>query len=220
MNFEKERRKMVLTQLIPRGINNPLVLKAFEKVPREEFIPLNCRADAYQDYPLPIGNGQTISQPFMVALMTQALELKKEDCVLEIGTGSGYQTAILAEIARKVFTVERFPDLSEGAQVILNKLGYENIFFKTGDGSRGWTENAPYHGVIVTAAAPSLPLPLIEQLIEEGRMIIPVGEMFGQSLIRARKIKGKLEKENICGCVFVPLIGEFGWYFKDDRNNL
>ena len=215
MNYEKQRQQMVQTQLIPRNICDPLVIKAFEKVPREEFVPAGCRQNAYGDYPLPIGEGQTISQPFMVALMTQALELNENDCVLEIGTGSGYQIAILAEIAKKVFTVERFSNLSQRAQVNLKKLGYKNIFFHIGDGTCGWPKHSPYQAIVVTAGAPHIPYPLIEQLSEAGRIVIPVGDAFGQTLIRARKIKGSLQEESICDCAFVPLVGKFGWHGND-----
>lgn len=218
MNYEEQRQQMVQTQLIPRHISDPLVIKAFKKVPREEFIPLRYRQNAYGDYPLPIGEGQTISQPFMVALMTQALELTKDDCVLEIGTGSGYQVAILAEIAKKVFSVERLSELSERAQATLKELNYKNIFFHIGDGTCGWPQHSPYQAIIVTAGAPHIPSPLIEQLSEGGRIVIPVGDVFGQTLIRIRKRKDGLGEERICGCVFVPLVGKFGWH-KDDRNS-
>ncbi len=215
MNYEEQRQQMVQRQLISRHICDSRVIKAFGKVPREEFIPKKNCQNAYGDYPLPIGEGQTISQPFMVALMTQALELKRDDCVLEIGTGSGYQVAILAEIAKKVFTVERFSKLSERAQVTLKKLGYKNIFFHVGDGTCGWPQHSPYQAIVVTAGAPHIPSPLIEQLSGGGRIVIPVGGTFGQTLIRARKSIGSVEEERICGCVFVPLIGKFGWH-KDD----
>jgi len=215
MNYEEQRQQMVHRQLISRHICDPNVIKAFGKVPREEFIPEKDRHNAYGDYPLPIGEGQTISQPFMVALMTQALKLRNDDCVLEIGTGSGYQVAILAEIAKKVFTVERFSRLSEHARVTLKKLGYKNIFFHVGDGTCGWPQHSPYQAIVVTAGAPHMPSPLIEQLSVGGRIVIPVGDTFGQTLILVRKSVSSVEEERICGCVFVPLIGKFGWH-KDD----
>lgn len=214
MNFEEKRQEMVRTQLIARHITNPLVLKAFEKVPREKFVPLKYQEEIYNDYPLPIGEGQTISQPFMVALMTQSLNLTSDDTVLEIGTGSGYQAAILAEIAKKVFTVERFSELSKQAMEILNELGYNNIFFHIGDGSCGWLENSPYTAILVTAAAPTIPVPLIEQLSQGGRMVIPVGDIWGQTLMLLYKTRHGIEEKDLGGCVFVPLIGKFGWSEK------
>lgn len=214
MNLEEKHQEMVRTQLIARRIANPIVIKAFEKVPREEFVPSKYQDEAYGDYPLPIGEGQTISQPFMVALMTQSLCLTKYDNVLEIGTGSGYQSAILAEIAKGVFTIERFSDLSERAQGILRKIGYNNIFFNVGDGTCGWPEHSPYQAIIVTAAAPNIPDSLVEQLSEGGRMVIPVGGIGGQTLMLLHKTHSGIEEKALGGCVFVPLIGKFGWTEK------
>lgn len=213
--FEQERIHMVKEQLISRGIADKKVLDAFMKVPRHKFISQRYITDAYSDYPVGIGNGQTISQPYMVALMTERLELKKNDMVLEIGTGSGYQAAILAELADAVYSVERFPDLNKNAELILKDLGYNNIKLKTGDGTLGWREFAPYDGIIVTCGAPSVPEPLKEQLKENGRMVIPLGNKFSQSLTLVRKQKGKFTEEDICGCVFVPLIGKYGWSESD-----
>ena len=210
-NWERQRRKMVEIQLIGRGIRDKKVISAFLKVPRHEFVPPPHRKDAYGDFPLPIGEGQTISQPYMVALMTELLLLKGDEKVLEIGTGSGYQTAILAEIAKSIYTVERIASLLERAKEILEFLGYKNIHFRVGDGTKGWEENAPYDAIIVTAASPEIPPPLFEQLKEGGRMVIPVGNRLGQDLIRVTKKKGKPKKENFGPCIFVPLIGEYGW---------
>ncbi|MCD6521166.1 protein-L-isoaspartate(D-aspartate) O-methyltransferase [Candidatus Calescamantes bacterium] len=210
-NWEYQRRKMVEIQLIGRGIRDKKVISAFLKVPRHEFVPPPHREDAYGDFPLPIGEGQTISQPYMVALMTELLLLKGEEKVLEIGTGSGYQTAILAEIAKSIYTVERIASLLERAKEILEFLGYKNIHFRVGDGTKGWEENAPYDAIIVTAASPEIPPPLFEQLKEGGRMVIPVGNRMGQDLIRVTKKDGKPKKENFGPCIFVPLIGEYGW---------
>jgi len=205
------RDKMVEEQLIPRGIFNERVLNAFRKVPRHAFIPDKSPENAYGDFPLPVGEGQTISQPYIVALMTQYLDLKADDKVLEIGTGSGYQASILAELAKEVYSVERFAVLAESAQAILNGLGYINIKIKVGDGTEGWEKFAPYDAIIVTAGAPSVPEPLVEQLAEGGRLVIPVGGGFSQTLTLVKKQEGKIAQEEICGCVFVPLIGRYGW---------
>lgn len=210
-DFRKERRHMVKTQLISRGITDKDTIGAFKSVPREAFMPKKYRYSAYQDHPAPIGSGQTISQPYMVALMTQSLSLKKDDTVLEVGTGSGYQAAILAKICRKVYGVERFPHLAKKAKHSLENEGIENVQIKEGDGTIGWPKHAPYDAIVVTAAAPRIPEPLVKQLKEGGRLVIPVGSMNSQSLIRATKKDQKLEKESICGCVFVPLVGKFGW---------
>ena len=174
MDFETQRENMVETQIKRRGIKNPRVLSAMLKIPRHLFVPSNFQKLAYSDQPLPIGEGQTISQPYMVALMTEALDPQPEDKILEIGTGSGYQSAILAELCRELYTVERIPQLTIRAQNILHDLGYENVFFRTGDGSQGWSEFAPYDKIIVTAGAPQIPQPLIQQLKEGGRMVIPL----------------------------------------------
>ncbi len=205
------RNGMVEEQLIPRGIGDGKVLAAMRKAPRHLFTSGKSLENSYADYPLPVGEGQTISQPYMVALMTQCLELKGGEKVLEIGTGSGYQAAILAEIAKEVYSVERYDTLAQKAQVILDGLGYKNIKIRTGDGTEGWNEFAPYDGIIVTAGAPSVPEPLIEQLAEHGRLIIPVGGPFGQELLLIRKNQGEFTQEIICGCTFVPLVGKYGW---------
>ena len=211
MKFEDQKKRMLHSQLIPRGIRDPLVLKAMGKVPREEFVPKDIGETAYSDNALPIGEGQTISQPYLVALMTEALELKGTEKVLEIGTGSGYQAAVLAEIAREVYTVERVAALSERAKQVLARLGYENIHFKVFNGTLGWPEHSPYDAVIVTAGAPEIPELLIEQLAEGGRLVIPVGDRFGQDLVKIRKVKGERLKEDLGAVRFVSLVGEHGW---------
>lgn len=202
---------MVETQLIPRGIRDQRVLDAFRKVPRHEFLPDELRSSAYADCALPIGQGQTISQPYMVAIMTELLKLKGDERVLEVGTGSGYQAAILAELCRKVFSIERIALLSERAKNILKKLGYQNIEFVIGDGTEGHAREAPYEGIVVTAGCPGIPQPLVDQLAEGGRLIIPVGETFMQTLTTVTKEKGKIKTEESIGCVFVPLVGKYGW---------
>lgn len=210
-NFKGQREAMVEQQLRRRGIRDPRVLEAFGKVPRHRFVDAGVIRSAYSDHPLPIGEGQTISQPYMVALMTQCLGLKGREKMLEIGTGSGYQAAILACLAAEVYTIERIASLSEKSRSILAELGYNNVHFRVSDGTLGWPEEAPYDGIIVTAGAPRVPDPLIEQLAEGGRLVIPVGGGWSQDLIILRKMEGEIFEEQVCGCVFVPLIGEHGW---------
>jgi protein-L-isoaspartate(D-aspartate) O-methyltransferase len=206
--YRERRERMVKTQLIPRGIKDPRVLDVFAKVPRHLFVDPVQRHMAYSDHPLPIGLEQTISQPYIVALMTQSLALKGNENVLEIGTGSGYQTAILAELARHVYTIERLPQLSEKAQNILQELQYKNISFKVGDGTGGWPEKAPFEAILVAAASESVPPALIEQLSPGGRMVIPVGDSPVQDLLLLIKNQQGIEEQNLCGCRFVPLIHE------------
>jgi protein-L-isoaspartate(D-aspartate) O-methyltransferase len=210
-DFAKERLAMVEEQLKRRGIRDGRVLEAMSKVPRHTFVPEAHRGAAYEDRPLPIGEGQTISQPYMVAVMTQSLDLKGEERVLEIGTGSGYQTAILAELAKEVCTMERIPALLERARSILQSLGYENILFKIGDGTKGWPEKAPFEGIIVTAGAPEIPQTLLAQLADGGRLVIPVGPRYTQTLYKVTRRGKNYTEEDITGCVFVPLLGEYGW---------
>lgn len=210
-DFTKERLAMVEEQLRRRGIRDQRVLEAMIKVPRHSFVPEAHRGAAYEDRPLPIGEEQTISQPYMVAIMTQSLELKGEERVLEIGTGSGYQTAILAELAKEVCTIERLPLLLERAQSTLRYLGYENIFFRMGDGTKGWPEKAPFDGIIVTAGAPEIPQTLLSQLADGGRLVIPVGPRYTQTLFKVTRQGKNYREEEITGCVFVPLLGEYGW---------
>ncbi|MDD5422682.1 MAG: protein-L-isoaspartate(D-aspartate) O-methyltransferase [Candidatus Omnitrophota bacterium] len=210
-DFEKTRNAMVDEQLIVRGISDKRVLDAFRKVPRHEFIPTRDREYAYSDYPLPIGYGQTISQPYMAALMTECLGLKGDEKILEIGTGSGYQAAILADLAGKVFSVERIEALASAAKKVLGYLGYRNIAITVGDGTLGLEEKAPYDGIIVTAGAPAIPDAIIGQLKEKGRLVIPVGGNFNQVLTIVEKNGDSVNIQEICGCVFVPLIEDKGW---------
>lgn len=202
---------MVKTQLRPRDINDPRVLEAMLNVPRHRFIPLRYRYRGYDDCALPIEAGQTISQPYMVAIMTQLLELSGTEKVLEVGTGSGYQSAVLARLSSRVYSIERMELLHRHAELILSELGYDNIVPVLGDGSSGLSEHAPYDRILVTAGAPDIPEPLIEQLAEGGIIVIPVGSEDSQSLIQARKKNGKLSKQYHTPCIFVPLIGRHAW---------
>ena len=211
MHYKKLRERMVRDQFIARGITDQRVLAAFYKVEREKFVPSEVRNNAYADFPLSIGEGQTISQPYMVALMTQSLELKGDEKILEIGTGSGYQTAILAELARKVYSVERMRALAERARKLLEKLGYSNVKILLGDGTLGWEESSPYDRILVTAGAREIPQPLTDQLEEEGIMVIPVGNSYSQDLRVVRKRKNRIKTARVEKCVFVPLIGKYGW---------
>jgi protein-L-isoaspartate(D-aspartate) O-methyltransferase len=210
-DYQKLRKSMVDTQLIPRGIKDPRVLDAMRKVPRHLFMPESIRHSAYDDMALPIGENQTISQPYMVAVMTELLDLKGTERVLEIGTGSGYQAAVLAELAAEVYTIERIPSLAGRAGKLLAGLGHENIRVVVGDGTKGLENHAPFDRVIITAATPGIPAPLIAQLREGGIIVAPVGERFSQILVKNRKVKGVLTVEYHIPCVFVPLIGEHGW---------
>lgn len=194
-----------------RGIKDSKVLDAFGKIERHKFLAGNSKSNAYEDFPVPIGSGQTISQPYIVALMTESLDLSGNEKILEIGTGSGYQTAILAELSKEVYSIERLENLSKRAGVLLDELGYSNIKLKAGDGSLGWPQEAPFDRIIVTAASPQVPLPLTEQLNENGKLILPLGENFGQVLTVIEKKDKKFESRNICGCVFVPLVGKYAY---------
>jgi len=211
MDHTTLRNRMVEEQLMPRGISDKKVLEAFRKVERHEFVPPNVQDSAYEDHPLPIGEGQTISQPYMVALMTQCLHLKGDEKILEIGTGSGYQAAILASIVKEVYSVERVGALAKRAETILRVHGYKNVKVKVGDGTLGWEEWAPYDGIMVTAAAPKIPDTYIEQLNIGGRLVIPAGTMFSQILTVVLKNPDGVRASEICGCVFVPLVGKEGW---------
>ena len=212
------RERMVEKQIKARGIKDERVIKAMLKIPRHLFVDESLVEQAYGDYPLPIGEGQTISQPYIVALMTEALELKGNERVLEIGTGSGYQTAILAELALWVYTIEKIPTLLQKAKkVLIEILGYKNISFKLGDGTLGWKEASPFDRIIVTAASPSIPDPLIEQLKEGGKIVIPIGDEYSQTLVKATKIKNKLQIESLGEVRFVKLIGQYGFKNNDKR---
>ncbi len=203
--YEALRKRMVSTQIADRGIRNPLVLESMEKVPRHLFVPEEYRDEAYNDYPLPIGYGQTISQPFIVAYMTEVLKPEGSMKALEIGTGSGYQAAILAEIVEKVYTVEIVRELAKESAVRLRELGYDNVICRHGDGYKGWTEHAPFDLIVVTAAAESIPQPLIDQLAENGRLVIPVGKPTAvQELILLEKRKGRIYRRRLTFVRFVP----------------
>ena len=206
-NYTLDRQRMVEQQIAARGVRDTRVLDAMRKVPRHLFVPESQRYSSYNDFPLPIGDGQTISQPYIVAFMTEILDLKPEERVLEIGTGSGYQAAILAELVEEVYTIEIIPNLGKRAQKLLNEMGYENIHVKIGDGYKGWPEKAPFDAVIVTCAPEDIPKALIEQLKEGGRMIIPVGMEGGiQELVRGVKIKDRLKTQDVLPVRFVPMI--------------
>jgi len=211
IDYRLAREKMVKKQLAPRGIKDPRVLEVMGKVHRDRFVEEALVGEAYNDHPLPIGHRQTISQPYIVALMTEALELKGEENTLEIGTGSGYQTAILAELSEKVYTIERVRPLLVKARNMLAELGYNNIMFKAFDGTLGWKEYEPYDAIMVTAGAPKIPQPLLDQLAEDGRLVIPVGNKFSQELIKVTRKKGNYVQENLGGCRFVDLVGVHGW---------
>jgi protein-L-isoaspartate(D-aspartate) O-methyltransferase len=208
--FEKARARLC-RKLRERGITDERVLSAIAQVPRERFVPEELEEDAYADIALPIGEGQTISQPFVVALMTQSLKLKGEETVLEIGTGSGYQAAVLSQLCRHVVTVERLAELAEPAQKLLAELDVSNVTFFVGDGTLGCTEHAPFDGILVTAGAPDIPGPLFKQLKEGGRLTIPVGSVEAQLLLCVQKQNGRPVTETLCECRFVKLIGDAGW---------
>jgi protein-L-isoaspartate(D-aspartate) O-methyltransferase len=209
------RREMVEKQIRGRGIRDSRVLAAMLAVPRHEFMPSQFLAQAYLDLPLAIGEGQTISQPFMVGSMTEALELSAEDRVLEVGTGSGYQAAVLSLLARDVYTIENRPELGEAARERLARLGYNNVHVRIGDGTMGWPEEAPFEGIVVTAAAPLVPPPLIAQLADGGRLVLPVGSAETQELLRIRRRGADLFTESFYHCRFVPLLGRHGWSAND-----
>lgn len=215
IKYERQRDEMVRHQLKVRGINDPDVLEALRTVPRHLFVSEALRDQAYGDYPLPIGEQQTISQPYIVAEMTQALELSKDDRVLEIGTGSGYQAAILAEIVYRVYTIERIRALYIQARKLLDRLNYHNILMRCTDGTTGWQDEAPFDAIIVTAGAPHVPENLLDQLVLGGRIIVPVGNQHSQDLIKIIKEKDGIQKSNLGGCRFVKLIGAQGW--KENR---
>jgi len=202
---------MVEEQIVSRGIKDPRLIEAMKKIPRHLFVEEALQSQAYTDHPLPIGEKQTISQPYMVALMTEALLLTGKEKVLEIGTGSGYQTAILAELSEKVFSVERIRPLAIRARKLLYELGYFNVEIKIFDGTFGWTEESPFDAILVTAGSPDIPQPLIDQLATGGRLVIPVGDAFVQDLVRVTKTEEGVRREDLGGCRFVKLIGRYGW---------
>jgi protein-L-isoaspartate(D-aspartate) O-methyltransferase len=210
-DLDPARRRMIEHDLGSRGITDPEVLRVMTEIPREEFVPPEQKDRAYFDHPLPIGEGQTISQPYIVALMTQLLRLNPDCEVLEIGTGSGYQTAILARLAKRVYTTERFPDLSVAAREVLKRLGIDNVEYDLGDGSLGWPARRTFDRIIVTAAVPDFPPPLVTQLAETGVMVAPVGRGDFQQLTVAEKYHGKLIERQVSSCRFVKLIGEHGF---------
>lgn len=209
--FSRARRRMVEEHLRGRGIHDPRVLAAFERVPRHRFVPPELRAEAYDDAPLPIGSGQTISQPYIVALMSELLHLTGTERVLEVGTGSGYQAAILAHLAAEVHTVELLPALAEGARQVLESLRITNVHIHCADGSLGWPQAAPYQGILVAAAAPAVPPPLLEQLDEGGRLVLPVGARGFQRLETWQRRGERFESADILPVAFVPLRGKHGW---------
>lgn len=212
----EDRDRMVAAQLAARGIASPTVLEAMASIPRHRFVSTDCEHLAYEDRPLPIGLGQTISQPYMVAYMTELLALKPSDRVLEIGTGSGYQTAVLARLCAGVVTMERHPELQGRAKRNLAPLGFENIDFVTGDGTLGWRERAPYDAILVTAGSPRIPRALLEQLAEGGRLVCPVGNRQRQRLKKVTRQGNTLVQEEHTECIFVPLMGQDGWPTEGD----
>jgi len=209
--YLRARQRMVERQIEARGITDPRILRAMKEIPRHLFVPDTYRSAAYDDGPLPIGHGQTISQPFIVALMTDMLEIGPDDRVLEIGAGSGYQAAILGRLAREVITIERLPDIAALARRNLERVGVSNVTVVEANGTLGYAEGAPYQGIIVTAAAPEVPEPLIDQLAEGGRFVIPVGSRYMQLLEKVVKKDGQIIRTSHGGVMFVPLIGDQGW---------
>lgn len=206
------KRQRLVEQIKGQGIRDPRVIKAIQEVPRHRFVPEAVVRRAYEDGALPIGYGQTISQPSLQALYLETLDIGTEDRVLEIGAGSGYQTALLAELSSNVYAVERIPELTQRARDVLDSLGYDNVALVTKDGTTGWAKYAPYQAILVGAAAPDLPDALVEQLSPGGRLLIPIGDRHHQQLtLVTRTANGEVERQTITGCVFVPLIGRFGW---------
>ena len=209
--WESARERMVATQIAARGVGDEKVLAAMRRVPRHLFVPAEVRGSAYSDYPLPIGHGQTISQPYIVAMMTSLLQIQPDDRLLEIGSGSGYQAAVLGILAREVISIERIPEVAQLAKKNLADAGITNVTVVIGDGTLGFPGGAPYNGVLITAATPSIPSPLVEQLAEGGRIVAPVGSRDLQELVRLTRKGHDLTRESFGGVVFVPLLGEYGW---------
>ena len=209
--YETARARMVEEQLVQRGVTDERVLAAMRRVPRHLFVEEPLRDRAHGDHPLPIGEEQTISQPYIVGLMSQLLELRGPEKILEVGTGSGYQTAVLAELARRVCTIERLPRLAERARALLEQLGYDNVWVRVGSGTLGWPDEAPFDRILVTAGGPSIPPPLFQQLGEGGRMVVPVGDVANQTLTVVEKVRGEM-KTQLCGdCKFVKLVSKYAW---------
>lgn len=209
--YKSAREKMVTHQIKRRGIADDRVLQAIRRVPRHLFVPEEARQYAYQDIPVRIGKGQTISQPYIVALMTSLLDVKKGHQVLDVGTGSGYQAAILSELGAEVHSIERHPELAQAAEDLLRRLGYDSVFIHVGDGTQGLEEFAPYDRILVAAAAPSVPYPLLGQLKEGGKLVIPVGSRYAQTLEVWKKSEEGCQRETHSGVMFVPLVGKHGW---------
>jgi protein-L-isoaspartate(D-aspartate) O-methyltransferase len=209
--FEAARAQMVQEQLVRRGITDERLLAAMRKVPRHLFVEEALHGRAYGDHPLPIGEEQTISQPYIVAHMTQLLELRGREKVLEVGTGSGYQTAVLAELARRVCSIERLPRLAERARALLERLGYTNVWVRVGSGTLGWPDEAPFDRILVTAGGPSVPPPLFQQLAEGGRMVLPIGALDNQRLTVVEKVRGEMTTREAGECKFVKLVGKYAW---------
>lgn len=214
--YSSERDEMVLRQIENRGLSNSRLLNALRWLPRHEFVKQGDENYAYNDEPLSIGFGQTISQPYITALMTSLAALEGNEDVLEVGTGSGYQAALLGLLARKVISIERIPELADRAQKVISRLGIPNVKVITGDGTTGWPENAPYDAILVTAGAPSVPQALLDQLSDGGRMIIPVGSRSVQNLQVWQRNGNRFNEENILPVVFVPLLGKYGWQIRTD----
>ncbi len=209
--WERDRLRMVEEQLARRGITDARVLAAMRHVPRHLFVEEALRERAYGDHPLPIGEEQTISQPYIVALMTQLLELTGQEKVLEVGTGSGYQTAVLAELARRVCSIERLPRLAERARALLEQLGYASVWVRVGSGTLGWPDEAPFDRILVTAGGPSVPPPLFQQLAEGGRLVLPLGDPVNQTLTTVEKVHGEMKTHEHGECKFVKLVGKYAW---------
>lgn len=211
IGYSHAREKMVNEQIIKRGIRDERVIAAMRKVERHQFVDSALRPRAYNDTPLPIGGGQTISQPYMVALMTECLHMESDSRILEIGTGSGYQAAVLSLLCQSVFSIERDPALAKRARQILDSVGCDNIAIRVADGTLGWAEYAPYDGIIVTAGAPMVPEKLLAQLKNGARMVIPIGDIKSQRLFIYQRHGDKFETSELCSCAFVPLVGKEGW---------
>ena len=214
MKYKRQREEMLKRQIVARGISDEKVISAMRNVPRHLFVSEALTDQAYGDFPLPIGEQQTISQPYIVAEMTQALELSKDDRVLEIGTGSGYQAAIIAQIAYRVYTIERIHSLLLKARSLFDGLLYHNIITRYSDGTKGWTDESPFDAIIITAGAPKIPETLVNQLAMGGRMAIPVGDQYSQELIKLHRDKNGIQQTSLGGCRFVKLVGEHGWREK------